>query len=115
MAASASGDHSAGAASAVSTASTARSPSASTPTTLALGLAAVGEGDLGRAVAKVVGAGQDLTGGDHDARTAAVAADGDGGGIEALGDGGDGLLELIESGHNSSPSNLRTASHSRTA
>jgi hypothetical protein len=73
------------------------------PDDLALGLAAVGEGDLGGAVAEVVGAGQDVAGGDDDARASAVATDGDGGGVEALGDGGNGLLQLVECGHGGPP------------
>ena len=65
--------------------------------------AAIGEGDRGRAITEVVGTGQDLAGGDHDAGAPMIPPDGDGGGAEAIGGHAGGLLEFVESGHEGSP------------
>ncbi len=91
--------HSSGATSPVSTRSTARSPSTSLPASSPWSVPAVGEADLGGAVAEVVGVGEDLARSDDDAGAPALASDGDGGGGHPLGDGAGGVLQLLDGGH----------------
>ena len=61
--------------------------------------ATVGEGDRHLVAAQVVGVGQDLAGGDHDAGSAGAAADPDDGRADPLRDGGDGRLEFFDGAH----------------
>ena len=61
--------------------------------------ATVGERDGDLVTAQVVGIGQDLAGGDDDAGAARAAADPDDRWADAVGDGGDGGLEVFDGGH----------------
>ena len=66
---------------------------------LALGLAAVGEGDRGRAVAEVVGVGGDQPVGDDEAAAPSAAPpDADDGGADPVGGGAGGVAQGIEDG-----------------
>ena len=83
----------------MSTSTTARSPSQSTPFAVPRVGAPAGEPDGDLAATQVVGIGQDAAVGDDDAGAADTGADPDDGRADGRGDGGDGLLELVEHGH----------------